>query len=200
MKNNKFLKVGAAALGAIALTVALGVNHSQANTHNQVQKPDNLIEMTENNPNKFVTITVEDVEATKEMPAGTVKQVTYKGQIIGEIRQHEKTQQINSNLSAEQTVKLFHELQKTGQGEHLTLSDGIPNNPQYKNIVFDLGKETKTYTSDVERIVLAASLSYRNDTVAATPKKEDVMKSIKAAREKYTDQHTMGSRYAPNAG
>lgn len=200
MKNNKFLKVGAAALGAIALTVALGINHSEAQNHQQVQKPDHIVEMTENNPNKFVTISVEDVEASKEMPAGTVKEVTYKGKIIGEIRQHEKTQQINSNLSAEETVKLFHELQKNGQGEHLTLSDGIPNNPEYKNIVFDLGKPTKTYTSDVERIVLASSLAYRQDTVASIPNKEDVAKNIKAAREKYRQQHTMGYNYTPNAG
>lgn len=200
MKNNKFLKVGAAALGAIALTVALGINHGEAQTHQEVVKQDNVVQISDSNPHNFTTIDIQDRAASQEMPSGTVKEVTYKGKVIGEIRQNEKTRQISTNLSPEETVRVFHELQKEKQADHITLTDGMQKEPEYKKIVFDLGNESKTYISDVETVVLSASMSYRTNNVANTPSKEDVTKSIKEARAKYFKQHTNSNNLAPNAG
>lgn len=203
MTNNKFLKIGAAALATLALSAAISMNHSHADVQPQANPvvATAQAETEDANPHNFITLQMSNKPASESRPAGSVREVTYQGKVIGEIRQFATYTQTKTNLTPEQTVKLYHELIKTEKGEHLTLADGSEKSPEYKSIVFDLGKETKTYLNDVEAVVLSASFAYRTDSVAATPNKTDVAQNIKNTRAKFIEQNTYNpGLYKPTQG
>lgn len=200
MKNNKFLAIGLSIVGAAVLSASF--NFGPADTQNTTQVNNTVTttmqtEVVDNNTHKFTNFVQDDVVLKDSIAAGNSTEVTYKGKVIGEIKRIQEptekmrgTNLISSNLTAEETVKIFNELKSEGKGNSLELSASYQEGePVHTKIVpsMDNSGPGFTPTTDVEKVIIAASKAFRDDTVAPELSKEAVTDKIKAARAKYLE-------------
>jgi hypothetical protein len=99
--------------------------------------------------------------------------------------------QVSSNLTQEETIKVFNELKAEGKADNIGVSDNMKAGDSiHSHIVQEIGGAKKSYVTDIETVVLSTSISFRDGTVAPTINKKDVVNSIKASRAKYLEQNT----------
>lgn len=123
----------------------MNIGNANNNT-SQIEKVNSITstEVADSNPHNFTNFNLVRSNPTDQTPVGNIKEITYNGEVIGEIKQLAGFKQISSNLSPKDTSKIYSELKSEGKADSLTINDSFKAGDSiHNNIVAELGRVKK---------------------------------------------------------
>jgi len=180
--------MGATAMSIIAIAGA--INFASPDT--SAPAPVAITQVTQvAQTDNLTNVSMMHAKASEANPVGSVREVSYEGKVVGQIKQTATGREVKSNLSPEDTVRIFKELKDAGKADNIAIKDDAAvTSSSYKNIVDNIGGAKKSYVTDIETVVLATSVSFRTGTSLEQNSPEAVAKNIQKIRESMTYQKT----------